>query len=127
MAMSEAVLLAWLKEPGDAVEAGEAIAEVETDKSVLEDYPRGPGSDLLNQLMSDSIDLFHDHPVNEARRKQGKPPATNIWLWGQGRTPAIRPMDDHQRFWEPHCQRHQRQRSPGSGVKLVRTYKIDVL
>jgi pyruvate dehydrogenase E2 component (dihydrolipoamide acetyltransferase) len=36
MAMSEAVLLAWLKEPGDAVEAGEAIAEVETDKSVLE-------------------------------------------------------------------------------------------
>ena len=36
MAMSEAVLLAWLKEPGDVVEAGEAIAEVETDKSVLE-------------------------------------------------------------------------------------------
>lgn len=36
MAMSEAVLLAWLKEPGDAVEAGEVIAEVETDKSVLE-------------------------------------------------------------------------------------------
>ena len=36
MAMSEAVLLAWLKEPGDAVEAGEPIAEVETDKSVLE-------------------------------------------------------------------------------------------
>jgi pyruvate dehydrogenase E2 component (dihydrolipoamide acetyltransferase) len=36
MAMSEAVLLAWLKQPGDAVEAGEAIAEVETDKSVLE-------------------------------------------------------------------------------------------
>jgi pyruvate dehydrogenase E2 component (dihydrolipoamide acetyltransferase) len=36
MAMSEAVLLAWLKEPGDAVEAGEAVAEVETDKSVLE-------------------------------------------------------------------------------------------
>ena len=36
MAMSEAVLLAWLKEPGDAVEAGEPVAEVETDKSVLE-------------------------------------------------------------------------------------------
>ena len=26
-----------------------------TDKSVLDDYPRGPGSDLLNQLMSDSV------------------------------------------------------------------------
>ena len=37
-----------------------------TDKSVLDDYPRGPGSDLLNQLMSDSVALFADHPVNVA-------------------------------------------------------------
>jgi len=43
MAMQEAVLLAWLKEPGDAVEAGEAIAEVETDKSVLEISASAPG------------------------------------------------------------------------------------
>jgi 2,3-bisphosphoglycerate-independent phosphoglycerate mutase len=63
-----------------------------TDRSVLEDYPRGPGSDLLNQLMSESIELFRNHPVNQARRRQGKPPATNIWLWGQGRTPALRPF-----------------------------------
>src|SRR5438034_320684 len=28
-----------------------------TDKSVLDDYPRGPGSDLLNELMRDSIKL----------------------------------------------------------------------
>jgi 2,3-bisphosphoglycerate-independent phosphoglycerate mutase len=65
-----------------------------TDKSVLEDYPRGPGSDELNRLMSESIDLFRDHPVNRARREQGKLPATNIWLWGQGRTPALRPFVD---------------------------------
>jgi pyruvate dehydrogenase E2 component (dihydrolipoamide acetyltransferase) len=43
MAMSEAVLVAWLKEPGDAVEAGEPIAEVETDKSVLEISASAPG------------------------------------------------------------------------------------
>ncbi len=36
--------------------------------------------------------LFADHPVNLARRKAGKLPATNVWLWGQGRTPAIRPF-----------------------------------
>ena len=35
---------------------------------MLDDYPRGPGSDLLNQLMSDSVALFADHPVNVARR-----------------------------------------------------------
>jgi 2,3-bisphosphoglycerate-independent phosphoglycerate mutase len=65
-----------------------------TDKSVLDDYPRGPGSDLLNQLMADSVGLFAEHPVNVARRKAGKLPATNVWLWGQGRTPAIRPFAD---------------------------------
>jgi len=60
-----------------------------TDKSVLDDFPRGPGSDLLNQLMHDSVALFADHPVNIARKQAGKKPATNIWLWGQGRTPAL--------------------------------------
>jgi 2,3-bisphosphoglycerate-independent phosphoglycerate mutase len=63
-----------------------------TDKSVLDDYPRGPGSDLLNELMRDSIKLFAKHPVNAARIDQGKLPATNIWLWGQGRAPALRPF-----------------------------------
>ena len=65
-----------------------------TDKSVIDDYPRGPGSDLLNQLMSESMAIFADHPVNVARRAAGKLPATNIWLWGQGRTPALRPFAD---------------------------------
>jgi len=60
-----------------------------TDQTVLNDYPRGPGSDLLNQLMHDSVALFADHPVNKARKQAGKSPATNIWLWGQGRTPAL--------------------------------------
>ena len=64
-----------------------------TDKSVLDDYPRGPGSDLLNQLMSDSIGLFAEHPVNVARKKAGKPPATNVWLWGQGKAPALTAFD----------------------------------
>lgn len=36
MAMTEAVLNAWLKDPGDRVIAGEAIAEIETDKSSLD-------------------------------------------------------------------------------------------
>lgn len=60
-----------------------------TDKSVLDDYPRGPGSDLLTHLMSESETLFADHPVNVARRAAGKPPATNVWLWGLGSTPHL--------------------------------------
>jgi pyruvate dehydrogenase E2 component (dihydrolipoamide acetyltransferase) len=34
--MTEAVLSAWLKNPGDSVVSGEAIAEIETDKSSLD-------------------------------------------------------------------------------------------
>jgi 2,3-bisphosphoglycerate-independent phosphoglycerate mutase len=63
-----------------------------TGKPVLDDYPRGPGSDLLNDLMSRSVELFKDHPVNAARRKQGKLPATNVWLWGQGGAPQLPPF-----------------------------------
>lgn len=63
-----------------------------TDRSVIDDHPRGPGSDLLIQLMHDSVAVFADHPVNAARRAAGKLPATNIWLWGQGRTPKLSPF-----------------------------------
>ena len=65
-----------------------------TDMPVLDDYPRGPGSDLLIQLMNASVDVFTDHPVNVARKKAGKLPATNVWLWGQGRTPALAPFKE---------------------------------
>lgn len=60
-----------------------------TDQSVLDAYPRGPGSDLLARLMAESEDVLARHPVNEARRKAGKLPATNIWLWGLGSAPQL--------------------------------------
>jgi 2,3-bisphosphoglycerate-independent phosphoglycerate mutase len=61
-----------------------------TDKTVVDDFPRGPGSDLLNELMAGSVPLFADHPVNQARRGAGKLPATNVWLWGLGKTPKLK-------------------------------------
>jgi 2,3-bisphosphoglycerate-independent phosphoglycerate mutase len=63
-----------------------------TDQSVLEEHPRGPGSDVLCELMSASVDVFRDHPTNAARVKAGKRPATNIWLWGLGQAPRLRPF-----------------------------------
>ena len=64
------------------------------DKTVLDDYPRGPGGDLLNQLMGDSMAVFAEHPVNVARRAAGKLPATNVWLWGLGCTPRLPAFND---------------------------------
>lgn len=63
-----------------------------TDKSVCDDFPRGPGSDLLHDLMDRSIEVFKHHPVNAKRIAEGKSPATNVWLWGLGRTPALKPF-----------------------------------
>lgn len=63
-----------------------------TNKSILDDFPRGPGSDLLNDLMSRSWGWFAEHPVNVARRQAGLPPATNVWLWGLGKAPRLAPF-----------------------------------
>ena len=63
-----------------------------TDKSVLDDFPRGPGSDVLNELMTATTDLFAEHPVNQKRIAEGKLPATNVWLWGIGRAPKLQPF-----------------------------------
>jgi 2,3-bisphosphoglycerate-independent phosphoglycerate mutase len=65
-----------------------------TDKSVIDDYPRGPGSDLLTQLMNESVAAFAEHPVNAARQSKGKLPATNVWLWGLGSAPRLTPFVD---------------------------------
>jgi 2,3-bisphosphoglycerate-independent phosphoglycerate mutase len=63
-----------------------------TDKSVADDFPRGPGSDLLSDLMFRSFELLAEHPVNAARKAAGKMPATNVWLWGLGKTPSLAPF-----------------------------------
>ena len=34
--MEEGVLLAWKKREGDSVQAGEALAEIETDKAIMD-------------------------------------------------------------------------------------------
>lgn len=36
MAMDNAVLLEWLKQPGDAINIGDPIAVIETDKTTME-------------------------------------------------------------------------------------------
>jgi 2,3-bisphosphoglycerate-independent phosphoglycerate mutase len=64
-----------------------------TDKSITDDFPRGPGSDVLTALMEKSVELFHNHPVNVVRAGYGKLPATNIWLWGLGKAPTLPRFD----------------------------------
>ena len=60
-----------------------------SDKTIEYDFPRGPGSNLLSNLMSQSIDWFADHSINKSRSDNGKPAATNLWLWGLGQQPQL--------------------------------------
>jgi 2,3-bisphosphoglycerate-independent phosphoglycerate mutase len=60
------------------------------DRPIAESLPRGPGSALLQLLMQRSRDVFRAHPVNQARQADGRRPATQIWLWGQGHAPRLK-------------------------------------
>jgi 2,3-bisphosphoglycerate-independent phosphoglycerate mutase len=64
------------------------------DQPIANSLPTGPGSDLLLDLMERSRALLSGHAVNRARQDAGKRPATQIWLWGQGRAPRLRPFFD---------------------------------
>lgn len=56
-----------------------------SDRPIDSHLPRGPRQDEIRRLMDASRDILRDHPVNRARIAAGKNPATQIWLWGQGR------------------------------------------
>ncbi len=51
--------------------------------------PRGSGAEELLKLMEESKKILSGHAVNEARRKAGKNAASQIWLWGQGRSASL--------------------------------------
>jgi 2,3-bisphosphoglycerate-independent phosphoglycerate mutase len=60
-----------------------------TDKTVGEYLPIGAGADRLRDLMARAGAILARHPVNQARRESGKPAATSVWFWGQGKRPAV--------------------------------------
>jgi 2,3-bisphosphoglycerate-independent phosphoglycerate mutase len=51
--------------------------------------PKGGDAELLLQCMDASRQVFDNHPVNKARIKAGKRPATRIWPWSGGKKPAF--------------------------------------
>lgn len=59
------------------------------DQLAADHLPTGTGADRLRALMAAGSDVIRDHPVNIARVASGKRPANAIWLWGQGKAPAL--------------------------------------
>jgi len=54
--------------------------------------PAGQGSEILRRIMDRSRQLFADHPVTRSRT--GRNPATQVWLWGQGKAPSLPKFKD---------------------------------
>ncbi|MBI3302925.1 MAG: cofactor-independent phosphoglycerate mutase [Deltaproteobacteria bacterium] len=52
-------------------------------------WPEGEGGERLRELMERSRAILASHPVNRKRQENGHKRASSIWLWGQGRRPAV--------------------------------------
>jgi len=64
------------------------------DRAVAEYLPQGTvtGCEMLISLMEASKPILAAHPVNLRRIAEGKKPATQCWLWGQGKAPSVTPF-----------------------------------
>jgi len=60
-----------------------------TGRPIADSLPQGEGAERLRELMWRSREIFASHPVNARRVADGHAQVSSIWLWGQGRRPAV--------------------------------------
>ncbi len=48
-----------------------------------------PDNEVILDLMKKSEKILKNHPVNRKRVAEGKNPATSLWIWGEGKKPAL--------------------------------------
>ena len=60
-----------------------------SDRKITDYLPSGGYADELLSIMKRSYELLSSHPINLDRIKRGLNPANSIWLWGEGRKPAL--------------------------------------
>lgn len=65
-----------------------------TGKPVKGHLPTSETGKEYLRLMERSAQLLKDHPVNLARIKAGKRPATSLWFWGEGTKPALQSFSE---------------------------------
>lgn len=56
--------------------------------------PEGPGSDEIIALMEKAHTILENAPVNLERIEQGAAPASDIWLWGNGKAVSLPTLSD---------------------------------
>jgi 2,3-bisphosphoglycerate-independent phosphoglycerate mutase len=82
-------LLVWKDGPQEA----QTIPPHDVLEQNMGHYLAAADRDPVVALIRRSWDLLESHPVNEERRNRGLSPATSVWLWGQGKPPAMPPFE----------------------------------
>jgi len=65
-----------------------------TDQEYTPYLPSGSAGSFLRELIERSHGVLADHPVCRERVARGELAPTSVWLWGQGRSPSLRPFYD---------------------------------
>ncbi|MDA8213071.1 MAG: cofactor-independent phosphoglycerate mutase [Clostridia bacterium] len=60
-----------------------------SDRKITDYLPRGESGEVLLNLMKASSRFLAGHPVNKDRVARGLRPANSLWIWGQGKKPAL--------------------------------------
>ena len=58
-------------------------------QDISKNLPKGENADILIKLMQDSRKILDNHEINQVRIDLKESPANMIWLWGQGKKPAM--------------------------------------
>lgn len=75
--------------------AGDLIPPHDISGKPIKDYlPKSEEGKKYLDLMIKSSRLLKDHPVNLARVKSGKNPASSLWFWGEGTKPNLQKFED---------------------------------
>lgn len=74
----------------NGVVAGDLTPPHDISGKKIKDYlPSSEEGKAYLDVMKKSVEILKDHPVNVARKKAGKNPATSLWFWGEGTKPAL--------------------------------------
>ena len=53
-----------------------------------------PDNEVILDLMKKSEKILKNHPINQKRVAEGKNPATSLWIWGEGKKPALSSFEE---------------------------------
>ena len=63
-------------------------------KNISEYLPEGKGMDILNEIMSKSVDIISSSPEIEKAKAEFQGSPSSVWLWGGGRKPAMKTLQE---------------------------------